>query len=119
MTLRELVVDAKGEIVKPEIPAKGPGAASAASKGRPGPPPELKPGESRKELEGVFLVREGKAVFVPVKVGIAGEKYFEVLSGLQAGDEVITGPFASVRNLREGDAVKVSTGLPSTATSGK
>lgn len=114
MTIRELVVDAKGEVVKPETPAKGTGAATSASasKGRPAPPVELKPGESRKEIEGVFLVREGKAVFVPVKVGIAGEKYFEVLSGLQAGDEVITGPFASVRNLREGDAVKVTTGTP-------
>ena len=38
---------------------------------------ELKPGQSRKELEGVFVVRDGKAVFSPVKTGIAGEKYFE------------------------------------------
>jgi HlyD family secretion protein len=50
---------------------------------------------------------------VPVKTGIAGEKYFEVLSGLQDGDEVITGPFASVRNLKEGDVVKVTGGTSS------
>ena len=31
---------------------------------------------------------------MPVKTGIAGEKYFEVLSGLKEGDEVITGPFS-------------------------
>ena len=47
----------------------------------------------------MFVVRDNKAVFVPVKTGIAGEKYFEVLSGLKEGDEVITGPFASVREL--------------------
>ena len=44
-----------------------------------------------------------RAVFIPVKTGIAGDKYFEVLSGLKAGDQVITGPFNSVRNLKDGD----------------
>jgi HlyD family secretion protein len=47
-------------------------------------------------------------VFVPVKTGIAGERYFEVLEGLNEGDDVITGPFASVRSLREGDAIRVT-----------
>ena len=42
-------------------------------------------------------------------MGIAGEKFFEVLSGLKDGDEVITGPFTSVRSLKDGDAVKVTT----------
>ena len=41
----------------------------------------------------MFVVRDGKAMFVPVKVGIAGERYFEVPSGLNEGDRVITGPF--------------------------
>jgi HlyD family secretion protein len=54
-------------------------------------------------------------VFVPVKVGIAGDRYFEVLEGLDEGDDVITGPFASVRALREGDLVRVS-GSPDPAT---
>ena len=58
----------------------------------------------------MFVARAGRAVFVPVKTGIAGEKFFEVLDGLTEGDEVITGPFSSVRTLKEGDAVKVSTG---------
>ena len=52
---------------------------------------ELKPGQERKELEGVFVVQDNKAVFVPVKTGIAGEKYFEVLSGLKENDQVIVG----------------------------
>ena len=42
----------------------------------------------------MFVVADNKAVFTPVKTGIAGEKYFEVLSGLKEGDQVITGPFA-------------------------
>ena len=63
-------------------------------------------GQKRKDTEGVFLIKDKAAVFVPVKTGIAGDKYFEVLTGLKPGDEVITGPFNSVRDLKEGDAVK-------------
>ena len=50
----------------------------------------------------MFVVKDNKAVFMPIKTGIAGEKYFEVLSGLKEGDQVITGPFASVRAARGG-----------------
>ena len=55
----------------------------------------------------MFVVRDNKAVFTPVKTGIAGEKYFEVLSGANVGDQVIIGPFSSVRELRDGAAVKI------------
>ena len=55
----------------------------------------------------MFVVRDGKAEFVPIKMGIAGDKYFEVLSGLKAGDQVITGPYNSVRGMADGDPVKV------------
>ena len=102
-TVRELVVDDKGNVIKPPADDKKtrrPATAGAAQTA------ELKPGQTRKELEGVFTVQNNKAVFMPVKTGIAGEKYFEVLSGLKEGDAVITGPFASVRALAEGAAVK-------------
>ena len=75
---------------------------------------ELPAGQERKETEGVFVARDNKALFVPVKTGIAGEKYFEVLSGLKVGDQVITGPFSSVRELKDGAAVKIDTSKPST-----
>ena len=42
-----------------------------------------------------------------IKMGIAGDKYFEVLSGLATGDQVITGPYNSVRGMADGDLVKV------------
>jgi HlyD family secretion protein len=53
------------------------------------------------------VVRAGKAEFVPIKMGIAGDKYFEVVGGLSNGDEVITGPYNSVRGMADGDPVKV------------
>jgi HlyD family secretion protein len=65
------------------------------------------PGQTRRETEGVFVFRDGKVVFAPVKVGIAGERYFEVLSGLKAGDQVVTGPFDSVRQIADGSAVMI------------
>lgn len=104
MTVRELVIDKDGKIVPP-TPAATPASGSATTS--TGPPP-LEAGQSRKEFEGVFVVRDGRAAFVPVTTGIAGEKYFEILDGLKEGDDVITGPFASVRNLKEGDLVTVT-----------
>ena len=87
--------------------------------GRPGAvqAQELKPGQERKELEGVFVVRDNKAVFTPVKTGIAGEKYFEVISGTNIGDQVIIGPFSSVRELRDGQMVKVEAKTSTTTAS--
>lgn len=103
VAVRELVFDANGQVLKqPQDPNhRRSGVEPIASAS------ELKPGQTRKETEGVFVVRDGKAQFVPIKMGIAGEKYFEVLSGLQDGDQVIIGPYNSVRAMTDGDAVKV------------
>jgi HlyD family secretion protein len=105
MAAREVVFDAGGKIVRePKDPkAKRRPKASDA----PAVQADLKPGQTRKEVEGVFVMRNTEAEFVPVKVGIAGDKYFEVLSGLKEGDQVITGPFNNVRNLKDGDEVKI------------
>ncbi|HEX7779436.1 MAG TPA: efflux RND transporter periplasmic adaptor subunit [Vicinamibacterales bacterium] len=100
MTLREVLVDQEGHIIRPPAPKPG--------ERRPPPAPvEAKEGQTRKELEGVFTIQDNRAVFIQVKTGIAGEKYFEVLDGLKEGDQVITGPFQSVRGLKDGDEVKV------------
>jgi HlyD family secretion protein len=63
----------------------------------------------------VFVVKEGRAVFTPVKIGIAGERYFELLSGAKAGERVITGPFASVRTLGDDDQIKVTSSAASSS----
>jgi HlyD family secretion protein len=106
VAVRELTYDAEGQIVKEPVDPKRRRRNSTSTANTPA---ELKPGETRKETEGVFVVRdkEKKVEFVPLKMGIAGDKYFEVLSGLKPGDQVITGPYNSVRNIADGDAVKV------------
>ena len=60
------------------------------------------------EVEGVFVVRDNRVLFVGVDTGIAGDRYFEVISGLDAGDLVVTGPFDVVRTLSDGDAVRIN-----------
>ena len=107
VAVRELVYDAGGQVVKePKTDKKRRGADTAATASTT----ELKPGQTRKETEGVFAVRDGKAEFVPIKMGIAGDKFFEVLSGIKSGDQVITGPYNSVRGMSDGDLVKVDNG---------
>jgi len=58
------------------------------------------------ETEGVFVVSAGTAQFRPVKVGIAGEEYFEVLDGLAEGDSIVSGPYQKIRDLKEGATVR-------------
>ena len=65
-----------------------------------------------KDIEGVYLVKEGKVKFTPVETGIAGQEYFEILSGLSEGDTVVAGPYQRIRQLRDGDAVKQATEPP-------
>lgn len=64
------------------------------------------PGKKPKEREGVFVVTNGVAMFRPVKVGIAGDEYFEVLEGLKTGDTVVAGPYQAVRDMKDSTKVK-------------
>ena len=110
-TVREVLVDKGGNIIHPQQnkgARGGVGSVEAA---------ELPKGQQQKELEGVFVVRDGKAVFTPVKTGIAGDKYFEALSGVKEGDQVIVGPFSSVRGLADEAAVKIEAAPKATGTS--
>ena len=102
LTVREMLYNDKGELVHEPPPKKGRNVEPTVSASNEPPP-----GHTRKETEGVFVIRDGRGVFTPVKVGIAGEKYFEVLSGVKAGDQVITGPFANVRSLADGEQIKL------------
>ncbi len=60
------------------------------------------------EVEGAFVVRDGQVEFVPISVGIAGERHFEVLSGMSEGDDVVTGPFDVIRSLTTGDRIETT-----------
>jgi HlyD family secretion protein len=94
------VRDVDGKRFRDEADMQNPNATSS---------PGLTRHQRTAEVEGVFVIREGRAHFVPVAVGITGDRYFEVLSGVKAGDVVAAGPYQAVRDLEAGEAVRVQT----------
>ncbi|HUQ92107.1 MAG TPA: efflux RND transporter periplasmic adaptor subunit [Bryobacteraceae bacterium] len=62
---------------------------------------------NKEEIQGVFVVNQGKAVFRKVETGITGATDIEVLSGLKDGDEIITGSYKVIRTIRNEAKVKV------------
>ena len=65
-----------------------------------------RPGE--REEEGVFLVQNGLAAFRPVKVGIAGDEFFEVVDGLRGGETIVAGTYQAIRDLKDGAKVRAA-----------
>lgn len=83
-----------------------PSAADTAGSGTGRPMGPVARAAQQRPEEGVFVVRDGRVTFVPVEVGIAGQDYFEIRSGVQVGDTVVSGPYQRIRELRDGDAVR-------------
>jgi HlyD family secretion protein len=85
---------------------------TAVGLGRPKPTIEV----GKKDVEGVFVVgTDNKVTFRPVRVGIAGEKHFEVLSGLKDGEKIVAGTYQAIRDLKDGALVR-ATKVPDTKT---
>ena len=90
---------------------------NAANKKDGGTPPPPAPKSSdkkdeKKELQGVFVVRNQKAEFVEVATGITGTTDIEVVSGLRDGDEIVTGSYRVLRTLRHNAKVKIDNKAP-------
>jgi HlyD family secretion protein len=89
---------------------------TAVGLGKPKPKKEV----GKKDVEGVFVVgADNKVTFRPVKVGVAGEKHFEVLSGLKQGDRIVAGTYQAIRELKDGALIreaKVDTKKPQAKT---
>jgi HlyD family secretion protein len=60
----------------------------------------------KREAEGVFVVRNGVATFRPVKTGVAGEEFFEVVDGLRQGETIVAGTYQAIRDLKDGAKVR-------------
>jgi HlyD family secretion protein len=63
--------------------------------------------KKEKEVQGVFVIKEGRAKFVKVKTGIADQQNIEILSGINENDQVVTGSYKILRTLKDGDKVKI------------
>jgi HlyD family secretion protein len=86
-----------------DLEPKKPNAVQAASNVDP-----VAEKAKKQELQGVFMIRDGKAEFVPVTTGITGATDIEVLSGLKDNDQIITGTYKIIRTLRNFAKVKVN-----------
>jgi len=86
-----------------------PGAVHAAA---PVAKEASKDKDQKEIVQGVFVIRNKKAEFVPVTTGIAGTSDIEVVNGLREGDEVMTGSYKILRTLRSGSRVKVDNSVP-------
>jgi HlyD family secretion protein len=85
------------------VHAAPPAANEAASKTKK---------DKNDDLQGVFVIHNRKAMFVPVTTGITGSTDIEVLDGLKEGDEVITGSYKILRTLKPGSGVKIDNSVP-------
>jgi HlyD family secretion protein len=67
---------------------------------------------AKAELQGVFIVKDGKATFREVKTGISGATDIEVLSGLKEGEEIVTGSYQVIRTIRNEAKIKIDNKAP-------
>ncbi|MDE3157453.1 MAG: efflux RND transporter periplasmic adaptor subunit [Acidobacteriota bacterium] len=100
--IQALTVRQKGDLAKK--PEKG--AAQAAA------PDAVTERALKEEIQGVFVINKGKAGFRKVETGITGTTDIEVVSGLQQGDEIVTGTYQVIRTLRNQASVKVDNRNP-------
>ncbi len=99
----------------PVIPLQA--LVSRNPEGSPGPNPSPSPAAARSSArqeveEGVYLFADGKARFAKVETGLTGSLEIEVRSGLSEGDQIITGPFRALRELKDGTVVRVAPPKP-------
>jgi HlyD family secretion protein len=67
-----------------------------------------KDGGKDEEVKVVFVIEGGKGRQRPVSTGISDETHVELLSGVKEGELVVTGPYRTLKDLKDGDAVHVS-----------
>jgi HlyD family secretion protein len=85
--------------------ANVPAAPLAAVVVRDSPKGEKTDTGKLKTEEGVYSYRDGKATFVPVKTGLIGELMVELVAGPKPGEEIVTGPFKALREIKDGDRI--------------
>src|ERR1700722_10921067 len=103
--IQALAVRTKSQLEQEKLT---PGSVHAAA---PAPKESASKGKDQ-DVQGVFVIRNKKAVFVPVTTGVTGTSDIEILDGLNEGDEVITGSYKVLRTLRSGSGVKIDNSVP-------
>lgn len=106
--IQALTIRTKAQLEQVKKPS--PGSVEAAA-----PAPKETAFKNQKkddDIQGVFVIRNKKAEFIPLSTGITGTTEIEVLDGLREGDEVITGSYKVLRTIRPGSSVKIDNSAP-------
>ncbi|MCY3699822.1 MAG: efflux RND transporter periplasmic adaptor subunit [Gemmatimonadetes bacterium] len=77
--------------------------------------PSAPSSDAARDIEGVFVVEGDMVRFRPVQIGIAGENYFEVVSGIEVGTTVVSGSFQAIRELSDGSRIRIDGPAPGAA----
>jgi HlyD family secretion protein len=102
--IQALTVRTRRQLEEEEASSKGgKGKVQAATS----PPSPAAKDKGKEEVQGVFLLKDGRAVFTPVESGIMGQSDVEVVKGVQASDEIVSGPFSVLRTLKNHTKVKI------------
>lgn len=89
-----------------DLKAGGGSKASAKEKKDEDLADDEPPAKDEKLLEGVFVLRQGQAIFLPVRTGISDDTHIEIFGDLKPGDEIVGGPYKTLRELKYGTDVK-------------
>lgn len=97
LTVREFPVDEQGNIIKKDEKEEEIEEEDQTTR----------QSVETEEFEGVFRIVDGRAQFLPVTTGILGETDIEVLSGIEAGETIVTGSYKTLRTLSDDDPIKI------------
>jgi HlyD family secretion protein len=105
---RKDLEEAEKEAAKKASGSRGSVTLAATKASAPGTDPK------KEEIQGVFVVKDGRVEFRQVKTGITGVTDIEVLEGLNENEEIVIGSFRALRTLKPGARVKVDNKAPAT-----
>ncbi|MFB3923876.1 MAG: HlyD family secretion protein [Terriglobia bacterium] len=106
--IQALAIRMKRDLEEPPKGGKPSGTVkAAAAETKPPEGASKEKDKSKEEIQGVFVVKNGRAVFTPVETGIMGATDMEILKGVKPGEEIVTGSFSVLRTLKNNTKIKV------------
>jgi HlyD family secretion protein len=115
--IQALTIRMRRELEEQNKEGKAKGTVKAAETKTEATPSKEKD-KGKEEIQGVFVVKDGRAIFTRVETGIMGPTDMEVVKGVKPGDEIVTGSFSVLRTLKNNAKVKVDNSATKPPASG-
>jgi HlyD family secretion protein len=64
--------------------------------------------ENAPKSKFVFVVKDGRVKLTEVKTGVSDTTHVALVSGVTKNDKIVTGPFRTLKKLKDGDSVEVT-----------